>query len=153
MTPMPEHAAPPAIDPDELLAGVKRPSFLRTVAIATIAHIALILLTSIGYIGLMRQYRSWHPRIEMKRLAKEKREQDDEAKRKAAHEKFLAEQAKKKAGEKAGDAKGAPAPTTATPGAATQADAQKPKVLKDIEATSGERPKESTLKLNELDTP
>jgi len=145
---MPESTAPQAVDPDELLADVKRQSFLRTVAASTIVHVIVILLTSIGYIGLMRQYKSWHPRIEMKRLAKEKREQEDEQRRKEAHDRFLADQAKRKAGEKGGDEKGTLAPTPAT-----KADAEKPKVLKDIEAKSGERPKESSMKLNELDTP
>ncbi|HPD14806.1 MAG TPA: hypothetical protein PLE19_07645 [Planctomycetota bacterium] len=145
---MPESTAPQAVDPDELLADVKRQSFLRTVAASTVVHVIVILLTSIGYIGLMRQYKSWHPRIEMKRLAKEQREREDEQRRKEAHDKFLADQAKKKAGEKGGDEKGTPAPTSAT-----KAEGDKPKVLKDIEAKSSERPKESSMKLNELDAP
>ncbi len=145
---MPDPVPPEAVNPDDLMAGVKRHSFLVLILISVAVHIVLIFGTSIRHIGEMRKYKTLHPAIEKKRLAKLKREEEMEARRRAAHEKFMADQAKKKSAEKDGPEKGGPAPTTATkPGG------EKPKVLKDIEAKSTERPKESSLKLDELDAP
>ena len=142
---MPELNQPAAVNPDELMAGVKRHSFVPLFVISLVVHVAAIFGTSIGYMRLMRQYDSWHPRIEVKRRVKEMREQEAEAKRKAAHEKFLAEQAKAKSPEKGTPEKGAPEPA---PG-----DAEKGTVPKELKAKSAERPKESSLKMNELDSP
>lgn len=110
------------INPDELLAEVSRTGYFWILLLSVVIHVMAIFGTSVGYIHLMRQYRSWHPRFEMKRVAKENREQEMEARRKAAHERILAEQAQHDQG-KAGEA---------TP------DGQKrrPKVLKDIEDVS-----------------
>lgn len=141
---MPDPAAPEALNPDELMAPVKRRSFLPLLALSFAIHILLVFGTSIGYIRMMRQYKSWHPRIEKKRLDKERREQEEEARRKAAHEKFLAEQARTKAAEK-----GAPEKPSTEPKAEPGPD----RVPKELKAKSTERPKESTLKLNELDLP
>lgn len=141
---MPEPREPEAASPDELMRGVKRHSFLPLILVSLAIHVVAIFGTSIGYMRLMRQYRSWHPRIEMKRLAKEQREQEDEAKRKAAQERFLKDREKAGAPEK-GSAEKEPAGAKGEP--------EKGKVPKELKATSGERPKESALKMNELDSP
>ena len=140
-----------AVNPDDLLSRVRSRSFLWIVAASLVVHVIAIVGTSIGYMGLMRQFRSWHPRIEMKRQVKEKREQDDEARRKAARDKLLAEQAKAsapKGDEKGLDEKASPKATTAT-----KAGGEKAPILKELEKKSSERPKDSSLKMNELDQP
>jgi hypothetical protein len=141
---MPDAAPPDAVNPDDLMRGVRRGSFLAILLISIVVHLVLIFGTSIGYMRLMRQYQSWHPRFEMKRVAKQKREEDSEAKRKAAYEKFLADQTKTKAKDKAAPDKGAPEP---------KEDTGKGEVPKALKAKSGERPKDSSLKMNELDSP
>jgi len=144
---MPEPSAPEAVNPDDLMLGVKRGSFLAILIVSVAVHLVLILGTSIGYMRLMREYKSWHPRIEMKRVAKQKREDESEAKRKAAYEKFQAEQARAKAKAKeagAPDKEAAPEPKGGT---------GKGEVPKELKAKSSERPKESSLKLNELESP
>ena len=150
---MSEPIAPQAVNPDDLMAGVKRHSFLALVLISVLVHVVLIFATSIGYMRMMRQYKSWHPRIDMKLLAKKRREEDVDARRKAAHEKFLAEQGTKRPAEKGAEGRGPAAKDTPAPTTATKAGGEKAKVLKDIEAKSTERPKDSSLKLNELDAP
>ena len=143
---MPELDEPTVVNPDALMANAKRHSFVLLLVLAFVIHVVAIFGTSIGYMRLMRQYKSWHPRIAMKLLGKELREQEAEAKRKAAHEKFLKEQesGKAKAPEKGAPEKGGPEP---------KSEAEPGKVPKELKAKSGERPKESSLKLNELDTP
>jgi|GEM_PF-1219652 len=144
---------PDAVNPDELMSGVRRHSFLALVLVSLVVHVIAIFGTSLGYIRLMRQYKSWHPRIAKKLLEKQRREEESEAKRKAAQEKFLADQAKAKAArEKAGEKEGEKADHKDT-APAKGAAGDKPKILKEIEAKSAERPKESSLKLNELDSP
>ncbi|HUT34440.1 MAG TPA: hypothetical protein VNE39_13220 [Planctomycetota bacterium] len=135
---------PEAVNPDDLMQSVRSRSFVAVLLVSVAVHVVAILGTSIGYMRLMRQYHSWHPRIEMKRTAKERREEEAEAKRKAAHAKFLAEQAKATAHEKGALDKGMPD---------AKGDAEKGTVPKGLKATSGARPKESSLKLNELDNP
>jgi len=142
---MPDPAPPDAVNPDDLMLGVRRGSFFVILAVSVAVHLVLIFGTSIGYMRLMREHKSWHPRIEMKRVVKQKREDDSEAKRKANYEKFQAEQAKTKAKEKGAPDKGTPEPATG--------DAEKGKVPKELKAKSGERPKDSSLKMNELDSP
>jgi hypothetical protein len=126
------------------MANVKRHSFVLLLVLSFVIHLVAIFCTSISYMRLMRQYNSWHPRITMKLLGKEQREKEAEAKRRAAHEKFLAEQAKAKAPEKGAPEKGGPEP---------KGGAEPGKVPKELKAKSSERPKESSLKLNELDSP
>lgn len=136
---MPEPVASEVVNPDDLLAGVKRRSFLPVIIVSLAVHVVLVLGTSIGYMRLVRQHGTWHPRAEMKRLAKLEREAESEAKRKAAYEKFVADQAKAKAKEK--DAGGPD----------LKGDTAKGEVPAALKATSPQRPKESSLKLDELE--
>ncbi len=69
---MPEPSLPEAVNPDDLMLGVRRGSFLAILLISVGVHLVLIFGTSIGYMRLMRRYKSWHPRIEMKRVAKQR---------------------------------------------------------------------------------
>ncbi len=139
---MPEPSLPEAVNPDDLMLGVRRGSFLAILLISVGVHLVLIFGTSIGYMRLMRRYKSWHPRIEMKRVAKQKREEEGEAKRKANYEKIQAERAKAEAKGKGEPDKGTPEPKEGT---------GKGVVPKELKAKSSERPKESSLKLNELE--
>jgi len=141
---MPEPDQSAVVNPDALMANVRRRSFVLLLVLSFVIHVVAIFGTSIGYMRLMRQYNSWHPRIAMKLLGKELREKESEAKRKAAHEKFLADQSKSKTQEKGTSEKGGPEP---------KGEAEPGKVPKELKAKSGERPKESSLKLNELDSP
>jgi len=134
-----------AVNPDDLLSRVRSRSFLWIVTASLVVHVIAIIGTSIGYMGLMRQYHSWHPRIEMKRQVKEKREEQDEARRKTARDKLLAEQANASAPK--GDEKGV------GDKAAPKAGDGKAPILKELEKKSSERPKDSSLKMNELDQP
>ncbi|MBM4035190.1 MAG: hypothetical protein FJ291_25895 [Planctomycetes bacterium] len=141
---MPDPYLPESINPDDLMAGVKRHSFVLLLVVSLAVHLVAIFGTSIGYMRLMRQYKSWHPRLKMKEAVKEQREREEDAKRKAALEKFLKEQEKAKAQEKGAPEKGAPEP---------KGEPEPGKIPKELKAKSGERPKESSLKLNELDSP
>jgi len=127
-------------NPDELMAGISSPTLLWTLLISVGVHLAVIFGTSIGYIHLMVQYRSLHPRFAIKQLSKDKREEEADAKRKAAYEKLIADQAKRDALEKAGG-KGA-----SEPGGEGK---DKPTILKELEKKSGERPKESSVGLDD----
>ena len=142
---MPDAAPPEAVNPDDLMTTVRRGSFLAILGVSAVVHVVLIFGTSIGYMRLMSRYKSWHPRAEMKRVAKQTREEESEAKRKAAYEKFQADQAKAKAKGKGEPDKGTPEPKDDGTG--------KGKVPEELKAKSSERPKESSLKLNELEAP
>jgi len=135
------------VNPDELMAGVARLAFVWTLLFSLVVHVAVIFGTSIGYMRLMAQYHSLHPRFEIKRLNKDKREGDMTATRKAAQERILAEQAKREAQEKAGDKKGTAEQDTGTKAGGEK---DKPKILKELEKTSNERPKESTTGLDDI---
>jgi len=140
---MAQQDSAPSINPDDLMAGVKRRGFFGVLIISLGVHLVAIFGTSIGYIHLMTQHNSLHPRFVIKKLNKEKREQDAEDKRKAVHDRLIAEQAKRQAQDK-GAKKGGPegGDEKKTPG-----------ILKELEKTSKERPKESGMKMDELDQP
>jgi len=124
------------VDPDELMKDVAGLSVVKTSLISVIFHVAVIGLTSIGFVMLCAEYDTWHPRAAMKeeaRLKEEKQKQQDremrETQRARDREKI------KKQGK-------------ALKGAATRG--QSP-IEKAITETSTSRPTHSSMKLDDLD--
>jgi len=136
-----------SLSADELMADIGRPAIGRILLLSLAIHAALLLLTSVRFISLCVEHHTLDPRSAIREIEQQKREQELEAKREAARKKILAERAKKKAGAKAELSPAGPeekGPPDAEPG-------EKPKVVKDVEAKSKERPKQSSLTLDELD--
>ena len=71
------------VDPESLIADLSKPQMFRMIAYAFAIHIAIILVTSIGFISICVKYHSMHPRLVIRTLEKEaveKKMKDDAAK-------------------------------------------------------------------------
>jgi hypothetical protein len=128
-----------SINPDVLMADVTKSKFPWLLVLSFVAHVILIFGTSIGYIRLMQKHNSWHPRIVMKQLAKERRDQEFKTKREADVEKIRAAQARKPPKDE-GSEKKEPAPRSPKPDTRTGGDEKKPAILKELEKTSKDKP-------------
>ena len=129
------------------MAEIARPVIGKMLVISVGIHLVLLLLTSIHFISQCFEHHTFHPRAMIKAIEQKKRDDEAEAKRKAAREKSQAEREKKKAA-----AKGAAEPGTATPTEPEGGEGtRQPKVIEDLKAKSGERPTTSDVKLDELE--
>jgi len=137
-----------ALDADALMADVARPAIGKMLVISIGIHVALILLTSIRFIALCFEHGTLDPRAAIKVIKADRREKELEKRREADRKKTLAVKAKKKAGQKAKGKEGA-AESGGEP--KTAGEKKKPKVLRDIEAKSKERPTQPDVNLDELD--
>ena len=126
---------------EELMGEIARPVIGKMLVISVGIHLVVLLLTSIHFISQCFEHHTFHPRAMIKAIEQKKREEADEAKRKAAREKSQADRAKKK---------GAAQPGTATEPTEGEAGKQ-PKVIEDLKAKSGERPTTPDVKLDELE--
>lgn len=72
-----------AVDPDQLVSHISGLSVFGTSALSVVFHVALIGLTSIGFISLCVKHRTLHPKQVMARLAEEKEEAERAAARRA----------------------------------------------------------------------
>ena len=130
-----------SVDPDELISDLSRLSIAKTSLVSILVHVVLVGLTSIGFIALCVRHDTLHPRAVLKALAEKQRQAKLEAAREAARKKLQAQvdQQDKKA--KAAS-KGPEAGKTDKP---------KSKIEKTLQETSPQRPKASSLNLDNLD--
>lgn len=132
-----------ALRADELMADIARPAIGKMLLISAGVHLLVLLLTSIRFISLCIEHHTMNPRAVITAIKQEQHEKELEAKREAAREKILAARKKKKA-----DTEKGPRGEEAQPKA--DAGKDKPKVIRDIEAKSKERPAKSDVTLDEL---
>lgn len=159
--PTPDGAGALRVAPDALMTETTRPRMGRMLAISSIFHVALIGLTSITYLGLCLKHHSLHPKWVIKQILKEEVEKQAAAEAtKAAEEAVKKAFAAKKGTPGKESAEPAPGkgtePSSATP--AGKASGKEPSdkksgVEKAVSETSKDRPKGSSLKLDELDAP
>jgi len=152
------------VNPELLIADLSKPHMFRMVTYAFLIHIAIILLTSIGFITLCVKYHSMHPRQVIKVLEKEAAEK--KMKEDAVKATEDAMKAAKTATDEAKNAKtvAAPAntaapvaaaatgeqpdkPTAAAP-AAQPVEKKKSKIEQEVEKTSSERPTKPSVGLD-----
>lgn len=87
-----------AVDPDELMGRVSNLPILRMVGISVAIHVVLIGITSIGFLMDCSKYKTWHPDVEIRRIAKEQRAEKLLKDREDAQKKLIADQKKKSKG-------------------------------------------------------
>lgn len=87
-----------AVDPDELMGRVSNLPILKIVGISVVLHVVLIGITSIGFLMDCSKYKTWHPDVEIRRIAKEQRAQKLLKEREDAQKKLIADQKKKSKG-------------------------------------------------------
>lgn len=87
-----------AVDPDELMGRVSNLPILKIVGISVALHVVLIGITSIGFLMDCSKYKTWHPDVEIRRIAKEQRAQKLLKEREDAQKKLIADQKKKSKG-------------------------------------------------------
>jgi len=139
------------VNPELLIADLSKPHMFRMVTYALLIHIAVILLTSIGFISLCVKYHSMRPRQVIKVLEKE--EAEKKMKEDAAKVTEDAMKAAKTAAEEARKAKTAAVPENTAAAAAGAAGEQpvekkKSKIEQEVEKTSSERPTKPSVGLD-----
>jgi hypothetical protein len=139
-------------DPEKLIENLSKSHFFRMLVYAVLIHILICVLTSFGFIALCVKYHSLHPREiikEQEKIAAENKAKEDAAK--------AAEEASKLAKAAAEDARKNPKPAAkeppkegagATEGGENQPDKKKSKIEQEVEKTSTERPKGSSMGLD-----
>jgi uncharacterized membrane protein len=144
------------VDPESLIADLSKPQMFRMITYAFAIHIAIILVTSIGFISMCVKYHSMRPRQVVKTLEKEAAEK--KMKEDAAKASVDAMKSAKAADEDARkNAKASPpanAAATQPPAGAAETSSEKPaekkksKIEQEIEKTSSERPTKSSVGLD-----
>lgn len=86
------------VDPDELMGQVSNLPILKIVGISVALHVVLIGITSIGFLMDCSKYKTWHPDVEIRRIAKEQRAEKLLKEREDAQKKLIADQKKKSKG-------------------------------------------------------
>ncbi len=148
-------AAGQRVDPEALLADIARSHLVRMILWSSLIHFVLIGGTSVHFIKLCFDYQTLHPKQVVKQKAREAAEKkvkdDEDARVKAAIQQQ--EDAKKKT---AAD-KGAPGAAKETPAVAPATGAapdgkepekKKSKIEQELEKTSSERPKKTSISLD-----
>jgi hypothetical protein len=140
-----------SIYPDHLMADVARSTLARTFVLSLIIHVAVLGLTSIRYIGLCFEHKTWQP----DEVIKELRAEAERVKLEEARQARLAEQ-QAAAQKAAAGAKPAPAATTPdeapAPGESVpEGDAEKSPIEKTLEEVSHERPTEPSATFENVD--
>lgn len=141
-----------AADPSVVLQGMSRGSLAAVVVVAIVAHVVVIGITSMNHISLCLKYGTFWPKPIMKREREEAEKRKMEERVEADRQKALAEQ------EKAAAAKDKKAAEPDAPagkkegGNDTAAPRAKTPVEKRLEEKSTERPKESTVNLDDVKT-
>jgi hypothetical protein len=132
------HEDEAVVDADALIAGLAGPPLSKTLTFSVLIHVVVVLITSVHFISLCVKHDTLDPRAAIQETREAERQRQIEAEREAARQRLLAGQAKRQAA-----AKGkAPAPP---------AKGEQPKVLRDLGATSPQRPKTPDVGLDELD--
>ena len=129
-----------AADPDSLMASVSRSRLGKTLKVSILIHVVVILLLSLGNIGLCIKYRTVNPRkaIELRNEAEKERAEQQRTEE--------AEQRKQELQAKAAATKGdAQKPKAETEAAATEKGAGTPAIVKEVTETSDLRPESSSL--------
>ncbi len=140
------------VDPESLIADLSKPQMFRMITYALAIHIAIILVTSIGFISMCVKYHSMRPRQVVKTLEKEAVEK--KMKEDAAKASVDAMKAAKAADEDARKNAKASPPANAAAAGAAEASSEKPaekkksKIEQEIEKTSSERPTKPTVGLD-----
>lgn len=127
-----------AAEPDSLMASVSQSQLGRTLAVSSVLHLVVILLLSLGNIGLCLTYRTVSPRRAIT-LRDEAAKAEQEAKRKA-------EKAEKREKALQAEAAAAAKRKAAAPAAPAQkADRTVPKVIRETTEVLDQRPESSSL--------
>lgn len=137
---MASQAQTAAPHPDELMEDINEFSMTRSLAIAFVAHVAIIGLTSIGFLIECAEYGTMSPT----QIVVLKREREEAAKKAAEEAKAAAEK----------DAKGegkAGAAATATAGPAKGKGKRKSGIMETLQESSTDRPEEPDATLDDAD--
>ena len=129
-----------AADPDSLMASVSRSNLGKTLKLSLLIHLAVILVLSLGNIGLCIKYRTVNPRKAIE-LRNEAELEKAEARRAAEAEERKQELQAKSAAGKGGEQK----PQGGEPGGAAGKGGETPAIVKEVTETSDLRPKSSSL--------
>ena len=133
------------VHPDELIAHLSQAPILKIGAISLGLHVAMIVLLSIGNVAMCAKYKTFSVTGAVEEHAAALQEQKA-AEKKAERAKVQAEQKAKRAAKVKPEA----AETTTQP-AGVAGGAEKSAVEKELEATSSERPTESSMSLDDMD--
>ena len=133
------------VHPDELIAHLSQAPILKIGAISLGLHVAMIVLLSIGNFAMCAKYKTFSVTGAVAEHAAALQEQKA-AEKKAERAKVQAEQKAKRAAKVKPEA----AETTKQP-AGGAGEAEKSALEKELEATSSERPTESSMSLDDMD--
>ena len=133
------------VHPDELIAHLSQAPILKIGVISLGLHVAMIVLLSIGNFAMCAKYKTFSVTGAVEEHAAALQEQKA-AEKKAERAKVQAEQKAKRAAK----VKPETAETTKQP-AVGAGGAEKSAVEKELEATSSERPTESSMTLDDMD--
>jgi len=73
-----------AVRPGDLMQNVSKSTLGRTIPIAIAVHLVVIALTSIGYIGLCIEHKTWFPKDKIRQIARQEDAKEKEEAQKSA---------------------------------------------------------------------
>ena len=128
------------VHPDTLIAHISRPPILKVFAISLALHVALIAILSIGNVVMCVKYKTFSVTDAVAKHAEALKEEKASEKKAADTKRDAAQKAKREAerGPETVDAAEKPAK-------------EKSPIEEEMEETSNERPKESTMSLDDVD--